>query len=127
MREIVTVEQVERLFLFLAIALPLAGILIGALWGARKGAPVRGTLAGLLIGLLGPVNWLAWRVYNALTDRMGLDSVKNLLVNLVLFIGVGAVAGLVYGYVARRRGGDAGAPVVVGAKPGDADSRAQKP
>jgi hypothetical protein len=102
MREIVTVEQMDRLFLVLAIAAPLVGAAIGAAL-ARRGNPGRGALRGLLVGLLGPANLVMWKVYNALTDRMGLDTVKNLLVQLGLFIGLGLVCGFVAGYVTRNR------------------------
>jgi hypothetical protein len=42
-----------------------------------------------------------WSVYNALTDRIGLDTVRNLEVNVVLFAAVGLVIG--FG-AARLRG-----------------------
>jgi uncharacterized protein YneF (UPF0154 family) len=102
MREIVTVEQMDRLFLVLAIAAPVIGAAIGA-FVARKQNPGRGVLRGLVIGLLGPANLVMWKVYNALTDRMGLDTVKNLLVQLGLFVGLGLVIGFVSGYVMRNR------------------------
>lgn len=119
MRELVTVEQVDRLFLWLAIAAPVVGVLLGAGFGARRGKAGRGAVNGLLIGLLGPLNLALWTLYNALTDRLGLDRVVNLVVNLALFVGLGAVAGLVFGYWSRRQGeasdrddgGEGGAPV----------------
>lgn len=39
---------------------------------------------------------LMWRIYNAITDRLGLDSVLNLVVNSVLFVFVGAACGLAW-------------------------------
>lgn len=102
MREIVTMEQVNRWFLLLAIAAPIIGMLFGALAGQRRGQMKRGLVSGLAIGLLGPVNLLLWKVYNALTDQMGLDTVKNLLVQLGLFIMLGVIAGLVLGAVFRN-------------------------
>lgn len=104
MREIVTMEQVNALFLALAVAGPVLGLLIGAAVGARRGQAGRGAVNGLLIGLLGVLNLALWKLYNALTDRMGLDTVKNLLVNLTLFVGLGIAAGLVFGHLARRHG-----------------------
>ena len=51
--------------------------------------------AGLGVGLLvGAGNYALWTAYNAITDRLGLDTVKNLLVNLAVFVAVGAAAGL---------------------------------
>lgn len=51
------------------------------LWG---GPPI-------LMGLL-------WHLYNFITDKLGLDSVANLLVNLALFV----VLGVGVGFAARR-------------------------
>src|SRR5437870_943734 len=98
MREIVTMQQVELAFRALAIVAPLVGALIGTLVGYRTGRTERvksGAVSGILIGLLGPVNYLLWKIYNGITDRLGLDSVKNLLINLALFIILGVAAGLI--------------------------------
>ena len=110
MREIVTMEQAERAFLLLAVAVPLVGAVVGALIRARGGHAAAGARAGFLIGLIGPANYLLWKAYNAITDRLGMDTVKNLLVNLGLFIILGVVAGhLISKYSAGRlrRDGDA--------------------
>src|SRR2546421_5871583 len=103
MREIVTMEQANHLFVLLAIALPIAGILIGAAVGARDGRTAGDARTGFFIGLLGPLNLLLWTIYNAITNRIGLDRVSNLLVNLALFISLGVVAGLIFGWRARVR------------------------
>jgi hypothetical protein len=103
MKEIVSVEQVQRLFIILAVALPLVGIAGGALLGSRRGDVKRGVAQGLLLGILGPVNLGLWLVYNRITDSLGLDTVKNLLVNLVLFVVLGVVTGLAAGYIMRRQ------------------------
>lgn len=97
LREIVEVGAIERLFVMLAVGGPVAGLLIGAAVGARQREAKRGLLTGLLIGLFGPLNWLLWHLYNAITDANGLDTVRNLLINLALFV----AAGLVLGAAAR--------------------------
>ncbi len=97
MQEVITAKQVDALFLALAVAGPLAGAGIGW-WRGRR------PLSGLLWGLLLTANWILWRVYNAITDRLGLDTVRNLLVNLALFVLLGAVAGAVIALLSRRRG-----------------------
>jgi hypothetical protein len=102
MQEIVSVEQVHRLFLIVAVVLPVVGMAGGALLGLRRGNVRRGVLQGLLLGILGPVNFALWLVYNAITDRLGLDTVKNLLVNLALFVVLGIVTGIVAGMIMRR-------------------------
>ena len=103
MREIVTMEQANSLFLILAIAVPIVGIVFGAAIGARRGDSARGAVRGFLVGLLGPANLLLWNVYNLITDRLGLDTVKNLVVNLTLFVVLGVAAGLITGRYYRRR------------------------
>ena len=63
MRELITAEQANRLFVILAVALPPLGIAIGAWMGARRKASWRGARYGLLVGMLGPVNLLLWFMY----------------------------------------------------------------
>src|SRR5436309_1499784 len=75
-----------------AVALPLLGIGIGSVLQFR--ARRAGSLAiGIALGLLGPINWLLWRVYNRIEDHYGLDSVKAMLLNLALFAALGLAAG----------------------------------
>ncbi len=75
---------------------PLVGLAWGA-WTKRVGP-------GLLLGaLVGAGNYALWTVYNAITEKLGLDTVANLLVNLGLFVVVGVVIGLVAGVYGTRR------------------------
>ena len=97
MREIVTMEQANSLFLGIAIAAPIFGIIVGAGIGALRRNVGHAALRGFLIGLLGPANLVLWNVYNLITDRLGLDTVKNLLVNLGLFVVLGIIAGFIAG------------------------------
>lgn len=98
LQEIVTVEQVQGWFVWLAIAAPPVGLLAGALVGRCAGHARRGAAAGLAIGMLGPANLALWFAYNAIADYLGMDTVRNLLVNLALF----AVLGGVVGFIAAR-------------------------
>ena len=98
LREIVTVEQMSRLCVVLAIALPLLGVIVGAMSGGRSGNVRRGALTGLAVGLLGPLIWLMWQIFNAITDRNGLDTVQNVFVNLAVFV----VGGVVIGVIVER-------------------------
>lgn len=76
--------------------------LIGVIWGAMAKRLAGGLIIGLLVGA---GNYALWTVYNAITEKLGLDTVKNLLVNLTLFVVVGSVIGLGAGfYTARQRG-----------------------
>ena len=68
-----------------------AAPIIGLVWGALAKQMVRGGTYGAILGV---GNFIMWNVYNAITNRLGLDTVKNLLVNLALFIVLGIIAGL---------------------------------
>jgi hypothetical protein len=100
--ELVNLAVVEQMIMLLAFGLPAAGLLIGLGWGARCRRPVPGALQGLACGLLGPAVWALWRIYNAIEDRYGLDSVKALFINLALFIVVGITTGMMIGWSRRR-------------------------
>lgn len=113
LQEIVEVGAVERLFRLLAVAGPLAGLMLGALLGARRAAALRGAGIGLLAGLACTLNWLLWCLFNRLTDRNGLDSTVNLAQNLVLFVLAGALLGYCIARAGRRsdpQDGGAGRP-----------------
>jgi hypothetical protein len=101
LQEIVTVAQAERVINMLAMALPVAGLLLGAVVGAIRKRLVSALLLGLFCGLAGPLIWLLWRMYNGIIGIFGLDSVKGLLLNLGLFVVIGLVIGLAVG-AARR-------------------------
>jgi hypothetical protein len=105
LHEIVEAAAVGRLFALLTVVGPIAGAAIAALMWGNRGGEVRrrGVLVGLLIGMLGPVNMLLWQIYNTITDRVGLDTVKNLVFNLALFVLVGALLGSVLARFWRRR------------------------
>jgi hypothetical protein len=109
LRELVTYDQVETWFRVLALLAPLVGAAIGAVVGVKTRHVLPALARGLAWGLLGTANWLLWRMYNALTDRLGLDSIKNFLVNLAIFVGLGLTAGAMHRIVASRRPRDEGA------------------
>lgn len=95
MKELIDPQQAQLLMLGLLILAPLAGLAWGA---AAKRLPL-----GLSVGVaVGGGNYALWTVYNAITEKLGLDTVKNLLVNLGLFIVIGAVIGLGIGFFAAK-------------------------
>ncbi len=102
LHEIVDINAVNRIFGWVAILLPILAVLIGYLIGVNGKSRVVNALRWLLWGLLGPFNWLMWRLYNALTDRNGLDSVSNVVVNFVIFVVVGCLLGIVFALVERK-------------------------
>jgi predicted transporter len=105
MKELIDPHQAHLLMLGVLILAPVLGLA----WGvASKRLPL-GLAVGLLVGI---GNYALWTVYNAITDKLGLDTVKNLLVNLGLFVFIGIAVGIGAGlYTARKQnaqGGDSG-------------------
>ncbi len=105
MKELIDSYQAHLLMLGVLILAPL----IGLVWGYTAKRSPLGLAAGLLVGV---GNYALWTLYNAITDHLGLDTVKNLLVNLGVFVVTGIAVGLGAGlYNAKRQrtqGGDNG-------------------
>jgi hypothetical protein len=101
--ELINLAVVERVILALALALPLLGLLGGLAWGASHRRVAAGAVRGFALGFSGPAILVLWRVYNAITDHYGLDSVQGLLINLSLFVAIGIGAGLLIGFLRPRR------------------------
>ena len=95
MTELISLSQANHVMIAILIVAPV----IGLVWGAFTKQLVKGLIYGLVIGV---GNFALWNVYNVITNRLGLDTVKNLIVNLVLFIVLGVVAGLAIGRINRR-------------------------
>ncbi|MDQ2688330.1 MAG: hypothetical protein M3Y28_10740 [Armatimonadota bacterium] len=87
MKELIDPHQADLLMLAVLFGAPIVGLL----WGAFTKRIRPGLIIGLLVGV---GNYVLWTVYNAITDKLGLDTVKNLVVNLVLFIILGILIGL---------------------------------
>ena len=102
MHELIDLPTVERIIRLLAVALPACGVAAGLIVGALRRRPLPGALSGLALGLAGPLIWLLWLAYGRITGHYGLDSVKGLLVNLALFVAVGAAVGILLAWARRR-------------------------
>ena len=87
MKELIDLHQAHLLMLGVLVLAPL----IGLAWGfVKKRLPL-----GLAVGVLaGGGNYALWTVYNAITQKLGLDTVTNLLVNLGVFVAVGIAIGV---------------------------------
>jgi hypothetical protein len=94
MHELVSPQSVDRMLLFLAVIGPLAGLIIGTMLGAHERCAWPRALAGLLLGGLLTVIYAMWRMYGAITESLGLESVANLVLELVLFAVVGVLVAL---------------------------------
>lgn len=97
MKELISEQQAHLIVIALSILVTL-GSLVWAAWASRKknsDARLVWTL-GVSMAALGPLLFILWTVYNAIENHYGLDSVKALLINLVLFLVVGLAVGLVF-------------------------------
>lgn len=101
MQELISPQQSDQLILLVAAVL-LVG---GAIWGIKLlGA------RGALLGLLGPLVFGLWQFhkwitrYDPQTEYFGLDKVWVLLLEIVLFVALGAAAGIVWKKLVHREG-----------------------
>jgi hypothetical protein len=105
--EIVDLGQFARAVQALAIAMPLAAVLIGLIVGAARKQLVARLVRGVAVGLLGPIIYGLWLLYSynirydPQTGVAGLHRVSILLVNVAVFAVVGVLLGLAYSRVFR--------------------------
>lgn len=94
MHELISPEQAETIVRGAAIVLAACGVVGGAVAAAFvrpwRAAAVVGGMAIVAGGLV----YTLWLLYNAIIARLGLDSVKALLINLGIFILVGLAYGV---------------------------------
>ncbi len=98
-KELISLHQANLLMLAVLVLAPLVGLA----WGAAKKRLVPGFVVGLLVG---GGNYALWTVYNAITDHLGLDTVKSLLVNMGLFVILGLLVGAGAGVYAAKTNTD---------------------
>lgn len=125
MKELIDERMVEQVIGAIAVLGPVLGLIGGLLSSRKHGRPAAwGLSRGLGLGLLGTLVWALWRLYSWLVrfqpapdpaqDYFGLERVDVLLLNIVLFVAVGAAVG----YLIRRvREHDAGTPPSPAAEP----------
>ncbi len=100
MQELISPQQSDQLILLVAGVLLVAG----ALWGAKT-LGVR----GVLLGAVGPLVFGLWKFhqwitrYDPQTEYFGLDKVCVLLLEMVLYVALGAAAGIVWKKFISRR------------------------
>lgn len=108
MHEIIDLNKFALAIKWLAVVLPVLGLLIGVAIGAARKALVEGLAKGLAIGLIGPVIYGLWLVYSYLirydpaTGYVGLHRTAVLWANIGLFAVVGIILGIIYGRVFVR-------------------------
>jgi len=107
MRELVSPEQAEIIVRIVAIALVAVGVVGGGVASALVRTRRAALAAGALVAIAGALVYALWLVYNSIIARLGLDSVKALLINLAIFAVVGLGYGLLAGAIWRRIACDA--------------------
>ena len=95
MKPLVDPSSVERVLLYMAVAGPLAGFVLGTVLSVHARRAASRIIAGVLIGALGSVVYAMWRLYGVITDALGLDTVLNLALQIVMFAFLGALLGAV--------------------------------
>jgi len=98
--ELITLAQANAAIVILVV-LGLLAAPAAALFARKRGGDA--LLTGLMVGGPPVLVGLMWLVYNALTDRLGLDRIVNLAVNLGLFVFVGALVGVFWTRLVARR------------------------
>ncbi len=108
MTEIVSLQTVDTVMVYLAVIGPLLGLAVGALVGSMRGMLTGGLKRGLLFGLLGPVIAAAWWFYRYMvrydpeTGYVGLHKMSVFFWNLLIFAVTGAILGAAYALVRNR-------------------------
>jgi hypothetical protein len=94
LKELVDEAAAARIVWAIALAVAFGSLVVGAAAGLARGALRPSLLRGVLVALLGPLVMALWWVYNAVIGKFGLDSVKGLLINMAMFLAVGAIVGI---------------------------------
>lgn len=95
MKELIAPEFVNKIMLFLAVGGPLMGVIIGSLLGAHERVAWPRIVGGVLIGSLFTLIYGFWYLYNMVTGALGLDSLANMGLQLLMFAVFGSLLGLV--------------------------------
>ncbi len=95
MQELISETQAE----WIVGALCVLILVVGALVAWKRTRAVRPTV---FFAALGPLVWALWRVYNAIENHYGLDSVKALAINAGLFLAVAVALPYVYAALCDR-------------------------
>ncbi|MEN6371480.1 MAG: hypothetical protein ABFD64_05645 [Armatimonadota bacterium] len=93
MKEIITQERVDSILKLIAIAAPLAGLVIGTAVGIIRKRIAAGTMFGIIIGLSGTALFGLWRMYTTFGNSFGYTNIVCLAVQFAIFSGIGIGAG----------------------------------
>jgi hypothetical protein len=106
MRELIDIDQFQIFIIAISVAASLAGLVIGIRSRARGVATSAQIAAMVAIGPLiyGAWRYYAWTVrYDPQTGFCGLHRVSVLLINVIVFVALGVVGGLIARRLARQQ------------------------
>ncbi|CEK15416.1 hypothetical protein [Chthonomonas calidirosea] len=95
LHELIGLAEFTKLCVVVAVATPIVALV----WAVAR-PPHRHK--AVLLALLGPANLALWVLYNRITNRFGLDTVRNLAINVGLFVTLGVLGGIGYGLLESR-------------------------
>ncbi len=93
-RELITQAEFSRYLLVAAGLTMFAGLGYGVYWRKQSGSGRWAMARGAAVAALGPAAFGLWGTYNRIEDYYGLDSVRALGLNLLLFVAVGVLVGV---------------------------------
>src|SRR5579862_346981 len=93
MKELITEEQCHLIVLLLSIAVTLISLGIGFYLHSKTPKYQKKSLWAqtVIYALFGPVIWIFWKIYNAIEDYYGLDSLRGLKYNFYIAVGIAIV------------------------------------
>ncbi|MFQ3548683.1 MAG: hypothetical protein SNJ70_02890 [Armatimonadota bacterium] len=95
MHELINYQSANKYLFFLAVFSPFFGLMVGGVFGAHDKKIWPKMLSGFIMGMLGTVSYGLWKLYNVITDYFGVDSLFNMILQIVLFALLGMFAGYV--------------------------------
>jgi chromate transport protein ChrA len=104
MRELVDLHQVEHALRLWTVLFPPACLAIGVAIAALRRSGLGPVLKAALLALIGPLTWVLWRFYSHQvrydpeTGYFGLDKLRVLAVNALVFVAVGVIYGALVGW-----------------------------
>lgn len=96
MKELITQSQAETALRGIAIAAPILGVVVGSVIGLARKQVRRNTILGLLAGFSGTLIFGLWHLHLTMGRKLGFTSVRTLAIEMVLFLALGLIIGIVY-------------------------------
>lgn len=119
-------QFVEKVIFWQALIVPIIVLLFSLLYYSRKEFFLKNLIRVGSFGLIGPIILFLWKVYNKITAHYGLDTVKNLLINLVVFVITALILGVFYRIILNITKNQSAVISTFDSEPVDADEAEEK-